>query len=48
MWPAGGHPPGMETRQQTSSPFQCFDSKYRWQVTRNLLPMLTFIKTRED
>jgi hypothetical protein len=25
-----------------------FDSKYRWQVTRDLLPILIFIEARED
>src|ERR1700683_3635367 len=28
--------------------FEHFDSKYRWQVTRDLLPVLTFIEARED
>ena len=29
-------------------PFEYFDSKYRWQMTRDLLPILTFIETRKD
>jgi hypothetical protein len=33
--------------RQMLSPFECFDSKYRWQVTGDLLPILTFIKARE-
>ena len=31
-----------------SSSFEYFDGKYRWQVTRDLLPILTFIEARED
>ena len=30
------------------SPFKDFDSKYRWQVTRDLLPIFSFIEARED
>src|SRR5438270_6815075 len=33
--------------RQLLSPFEYFDSKDRWQVTRDLLPILTFIEARE-
>ena len=31
-----------------SSPFKHLDGEYRWQVTGDLLPILTFIEARED
>src|SRR4249919_1868438 len=34
--------------RQMLSPFKDFDSKYRWQVTRDLLPIFSFIEARED
>ena len=34
--------------RQMLSPFEDFDSKYRWQMTRDLLPILTFIEACED
>ena len=29
-------------------PFEYFDSKYRWQVARYLLPIVTFIEAGKD
>jgi hypothetical protein len=34
--------------RQILSPFEYLDREYRWQVTCDLLPILTFIEARED
>ena len=34
--------------RQILSAFEYFDREYRWQVARDLLPILTFIEARED